>query len=112
MRAREVGVSSRNVVLRTFPHFSQSMLTPMQYISTILLCCPGENHDSTNYSLHFLVSEGGRMPHSTEHGKTSPTMARLMQSSTVINGRWCHIRWWDRNAVDHRRYDVSIVMYL
>ena len=52
------------------------------------------------------------MPHSTEHGKTSPTIARLMQSSTVINGRWCHIRWCDRNAVDHRRYDVSIVIYL
>ena len=33
VRTREVGVSSRNVVSRTFPHFSQSMLTPM---STIL----------------------------------------------------------------------------
>ena len=33
-------------------------------------------------------------------------------SSTVFNGRWCHIRWCDRNAVDHRRYDVSIVIYL
>ena len=74
--------------------------TPFQYnIPTILICCPGENHDSLNYSLHFLVSEGGRMPHSTEHGKTSPTIARLMESSTVINGRWCHIRWCDRNAV-------------
>ena len=52
------------------------------------------------------------MPHSTAHGKTSPTIARLMQSSTVINGRWCHIRWCDRNAVEHRRYDVSIVIYL
>ena len=29
VRTREVGVSSRNVVLRTFPIFSQSMLTPM-----------------------------------------------------------------------------------
>ena len=29
VRTREVGVSSRNVVSRTFPHFSQSMLTPM-----------------------------------------------------------------------------------
>ena len=27
--AREVGVSSRNVVSRTFPHFPDSMLTPM-----------------------------------------------------------------------------------
>ena len=52
------------------------------------------------------------MPHSTEHGKTSPTIARLMQSLTVINSRWCHIRWCDRNAVDHRRYDVSILIYL
>ena len=50
--------------------------------------------------------------YSTEHGKTYPTIARLMQSSTVFNGRWCHIRWCDRNAVDHRRYDVSIVIYL
>ena len=48
-------------------------------------------------------------PHSTEHGKTSPTIARLMQSLNAINGRWCHIRWCDRN---HRRYDVSIVIYL
>ena len=48
----------------------------------------------------------------TEHGKTSPTIARLMQSSTVFNGRWCHIRWCDRNAIDHGRYDVSIVIYL
>ena len=30
VRTREVGVSSRNVVSRTFPHFSQSMLTPME----------------------------------------------------------------------------------
>ena len=52
------------------------------------------------------------MPHSTEHGKTYPNITRLMQSSTVINVRWCHIRWCDRNAVDHRRYDVSIVIYL
>ena len=29
VRTREVGVSSRNVVSRTFPHFSPSMLTPM-----------------------------------------------------------------------------------
>ena len=29
VHTREVGVSSRNVVSRTFPHFSQSMLTPM-----------------------------------------------------------------------------------
>ena len=29
VRTCEVGVSSRNVVSRTFPHFSQSMLTPM-----------------------------------------------------------------------------------
>ena len=29
VRKREVGVSSRNIVSRTFPHFSQSMLTPM-----------------------------------------------------------------------------------
>ena len=30
MRKREVGASSQNVVSRTFPHFSQSMLTPME----------------------------------------------------------------------------------
>ena len=30
---REVGVSSRNVVSRTFPHFSQSMLTPMPSVA-------------------------------------------------------------------------------
>ena len=29
VRTREVGVGSRNVVSRTFPHLSQSMLTPM-----------------------------------------------------------------------------------
>ena len=29
----EVGVSSRNVVSRTFPQFSQSMLTPMAFSS-------------------------------------------------------------------------------
>ena len=29
-RACNVGVNSLNVVSRTFPHFSQSMLTPMQ----------------------------------------------------------------------------------
>ena len=29
VRTREVGVSSRNIVSLTFPHFSQSMLTPM-----------------------------------------------------------------------------------
>ena len=29
VRTREVGVSSRNVVSRTFPNCSQSMLTPM-----------------------------------------------------------------------------------
>ena len=28
VRARKVGVTSRNVVSRTFPHFSQAMLTP------------------------------------------------------------------------------------
>ena len=33
---REVGVSSRNVVSRTFPHFSQSMLTPMRVICAML----------------------------------------------------------------------------
>ena len=30
VHAREVGVSSRNLVSRTFPQFYQSMLTPMQ----------------------------------------------------------------------------------
>ena len=35
MCTREVGVSSRNVVLRTFPHFSQSMLTPMLKATTL-----------------------------------------------------------------------------
>ena len=30
VRARKVGASSQNVVSRTFPHFSQSMLTPMR----------------------------------------------------------------------------------
>ena len=30
-RACNVGANSLNVVSRTFPHFSQSMLTPMQY---------------------------------------------------------------------------------
>ena len=30
VRTRENGVSSRNVVSRTIPHFSQSMLTPMK----------------------------------------------------------------------------------
>ena len=34
---REVGVSSRNVVSRTFPHFSQSMLTPMETSVDVLL---------------------------------------------------------------------------
>ena len=29
LHAREVGVSSRNLVSRTFPQFYQSMLTPM-----------------------------------------------------------------------------------
>ena len=29
VNAREVGVSSRNLVSRTFPQFFQSMLTPM-----------------------------------------------------------------------------------
>ena len=29
VHAREVGVGSRNLALRTFPQFSQSMLTPM-----------------------------------------------------------------------------------
>ena len=29
VHAREVGVSSRNLVSRTFPQFYQSMLTPM-----------------------------------------------------------------------------------
>ena len=33
VRTREVGVSSRNVVSRSFPHFSQSMLTPMYHAS-------------------------------------------------------------------------------
>ena len=33
VRTREVGVSLRNVVSRTFPHFSQSMLTPMTYVA-------------------------------------------------------------------------------
>ena len=32
VRTREVGVSSLNVVSRTFPHFSQSMLTPAWYL--------------------------------------------------------------------------------
>ena len=31
VHAREVGVSSRNLVSRTFPQFSQSMLTPMRH---------------------------------------------------------------------------------
>ena len=31
VHTREVGVSLRNVVSRTFPHFSQSMLTPMPW---------------------------------------------------------------------------------
>ena len=35
--------------------------TPFQYISTILLCRPGGNHDSLNYSLHSLVSAVGRI---------------------------------------------------
>ena len=30
VNAREVGVSSRNLVSRTFPQIFQSMLTPMQ----------------------------------------------------------------------------------
>ena len=34
VRTREVGVSSRKVVSRTFPHFSQSMLTPMLFMFT------------------------------------------------------------------------------
>ena len=32
VNAREVGVSSRNLVSRTFPQIFQSMLTPMLYI--------------------------------------------------------------------------------
>ena len=46
VHAREVGASSRNVVSRAFPHFSQSMLTPMVYflqfrgyINKIFYCC-------------------------------------------------------------------------
>ena len=31
VNAREVGVSSRNLVSRTFPQIFQSMLTPMSY---------------------------------------------------------------------------------
>ena len=40
LHAREVGVSSRNLVSRTFPQFFQSMLTPM--CSIILLLHFGE----------------------------------------------------------------------
>ena len=39
VRAREVGVSSRNVVSRTFPHFYQSMLTAMHMGKTFLTTC-------------------------------------------------------------------------
>ena len=38
---RKVGVSSRNVVSRTFPHLSQSMLTPMRmtrFVNMVRLC--------------------------------------------------------------------------
>ena len=35
--------------------------TPFQYTSTILLCGPGENHNSLKCSLHFLVGEGDRI---------------------------------------------------
>ena len=34
VHAREVGMSSRNLVSRTFPQFSQSMLTPMHMNNT------------------------------------------------------------------------------
>ena len=35
VHAREVDVSSRNLVSRTFPQFSQSMLTPMRSVSRL-----------------------------------------------------------------------------
>ena len=39
LRTRKVGVSSRNVDSRNFPHFSQSMLTPMITVNYNTLCC-------------------------------------------------------------------------
>ena len=53
---REVGVSSRNVVSRTFPHFSQSLLTPMkiQYLGYII------THNSSQLQLIEGKIEGRR----------------------------------------------------
>ena len=44
VNAREVGVSSRNLVSRTFPQIFQSMLTPMYllFFVYVLLCTVSE----------------------------------------------------------------------
>ena len=41
VNAREVGVSSRNLVSRTFPQIFQSMLTPMFYAFSYCFLKPG-----------------------------------------------------------------------
>ena len=50
VRTRDVGVSSRNVVSRTFPHFSQSMLKPMIFIYASLMY-----FHASNYFKHVYV---------------------------------------------------------
>ena len=55
VRTREVGVSSRNVVSRTFPHFSQSMLTPMIIGNTENECGQRKTHHDIHRTMKMSI---------------------------------------------------------
>ena len=86
--------------------------TPFQYISTILLCCPGENHDSLNYSLHFLVSEGGRITqtlychHDQKNGVSTVTSKSFTRFWLLVP--WSKMTDFTHNPMSNRRVNHSL----
>ena len=85
VRTREVAVSSRNVVSRTFPHFSQSILTPMP---TPIQSFLETHHFFGNPSLIYTIL---RLMYNITHNTIKShrsSMDRLLHSTRS----WMHYR--------------------
>ena len=77
VRTREVGVSSRNVVSRTFPHFSQSMLTPMR----MKMSNPSKRERDSNTG--SLDCDSGLLPLSYRNNKSNNNIS--INTNNIVN---------------------------
>ena len=77
VRTREVGVSSRNVVSRSFPHFSQSMLTPM-------IITPPEHVKMYLFQMLFTNSQKGAYGSSPHQHITQPMETLLTKYTSIV----------------------------